>query len=250
VSLPTPAALSALSALCLSAAVLVAWADQAGGAATRLRHVTAAVLPREPLDDTPGRARVKRWAASAAAALACLLLVGGVLGAVLAAVALVALPRWLARQEPASTRLRREARAAELPLLLDVLAACLSVGATPASALATVARAAGPDLGADLDRACRALAAGASLDDVWRGLPGDIEVVGRVLARSARSGAAAAPLLRSSAAELRADRRAARLDAARRLGVHAAAPLGLCFLPGFVLLGLVPVIVGLVAGIR
>lgn len=33
--------------------------------------------------------------------------------------------------------------------------------------------------------------------------------------------------------------------APRRVGVLAVAPLGLCFLPAFVLLGIVPVVVGL-----
>ena len=34
-------------------------------------------------------------------------------------------------------------------------------------------------------------------------------------------------------------------QAARRVGVLAVAPLGLCFLPAFVLLGVVPVVIGL-----
>jgi hypothetical protein len=33
--------------------------------------------------------------------------------------------------------------------------------------------------------------------------------------------------------------------AAQRVGVHAVAPLALCFLPAFVLLGIVPLVVGL-----
>jgi hypothetical protein len=34
-------------------------------------------------------------------------------------------------------------------------------------------------------------------------------------------------------------------QAARRVGVLVVAPLGLCFLPAFVLLGVVPVVLGL-----
>ncbi|MCW2777557.1 MAG: hypothetical protein JWN17_1282, partial [Frankiales bacterium] len=47
------------------------------------------------------------------------------------------------------------------------------------------------------------------------------------------------------AADARAEARSAAEQRARRAGVLAVAPLGLCFLPAFVLLGVVPVVVGL-----
>ncbi|MCU1692975.1 MAG: hypothetical protein JWM64_2066, partial [Frankiales bacterium] len=47
------------------------------------------------------------------------------------------------------------------------------------------------------------------------------------------------------AAEARASATARAEQRARRAGVLAVAPLGLCFLPAFVLLGVVPVVVGL-----
>jgi hypothetical protein len=37
--------------------------------------------------------------------------------------------------------------------------------------------------------------------------------------------------------------------AARAVAVRAAAPLGLCFLPAFVLLGVVPTVLGLARGV-
>lgn len=39
------------------------------------------------------------------------------------------------------------------------------------------------------------------------------------------------------------------VSAARKVGVKAVAPLGLCFLPAFVLLGIIPVIAGLASTI-
>ena len=36
------------------------------------------------------------------------------------------------------------------------------------------------------------------------------------------------------------------LAQARALGVRSAGPLGLCFLPAFVLIGIVPLVIGLV----
>jgi pilus assembly protein TadC len=63
--------------------------------------------------------------------------------------------------------------------------------------------------------------------------------------RSSRSGAAFA----GAVAELAAQRRLALEDravaAAERAGVLISGPLGLCFLPAFLCLGIVPVVVGL-----
>jgi hypothetical protein len=65
-------------------------------------------------------------------------------------------------------------------------------------------------------------------------------------ARSERSGAPVGPLLAALAGELRDARRSAREAAARRVGVWAVLPLGVCFLPAFLLAGVVPVVAGLV----
>jgi pilus assembly protein TadC len=46
------------------------------------------------------------------------------------------------------------------------------------------------------------------------------------------------------AAQLRTERRAAAAVRAHRAGVKAMAPLAACFLPSFVCLGVVPVVVG------
>ncbi|HEX7746632.1 MAG TPA: secretion system protein, partial [Micromonosporaceae bacterium] len=49
--------------------------------------------------------------------------------------------------------------------------------------------------------------------------------------------------------DLRADRAAAAEAAARRAGVLVVLPLGLCFLPAFILAGLVPVIVAVLGDV-
>ena len=132
-----------------------------------------------------------------------------------------------------------------LPLALDLMAAALRSGRSPAEALWAVApvtpghadrlrRVAGLlQLGAapaDAGRPCRAT----DRSDRWRAWP---SAVGRAASgsparwsrRRARCGAAA---------------HARRLAAAHRAGVTVLAPLGACFLPAFVCLGIVPVIVG------
>jgi hypothetical protein len=112
-----------------------------------------------------------------------------------------------------------------------------------------VAGASTSTVGEDLSTGARALRAGATPSEAFRTLPADLAILARVFDRSSRTGASVAHLLATSAEQLRVDERAARLDRARRLGVKAAAPLGLCFLPGFVVLGLVPVVIGLVTSL-
>ena len=52
-----------------------------------------------------------------------------------------------------------------------------------------------------------------------------------------------------AADELREQRRASARERARSVGVKTAAPLGLCFLPAFVLIGIVPTIISAFQGI-
>lgn len=58
-----------------------------------------------------------------------------------------------------------------------------------------------------------------------------------------------APALRVAAATVRARRAALARVEAERLAVHLVLPLGLCFLPAFILLGLVPVVLSVGGGL-
>ncbi|BDZ51638.1 hypothetical protein GCM10025867_38790 [Frondihabitans sucicola] len=64
---------------------------------------------------------------------------------------------------------------------------------------------------------------------------------------SQRAGVPGAALLRSAAAERRRDARAAAAMAAERLGVVLMLPLGVCVLPAFLLVGVVPLFVALLS---
>jgi tight adherence protein B len=68
-----------------------------------------------------------------------------------------------------------------------------------------------------------------------------------VLDLSRRAGAPAGLLLRSEARELRSEARAAAQAAANRLGVTLMLPLGVCILPAFLVIGVVPLVVSLVS---
>ncbi|WP_144763545.1 type II secretion system F family protein [Curtobacterium sp. 9128] len=68
-----------------------------------------------------------------------------------------------------------------------------------------------------------------------------------VLDLARRAGVPAATLLRHAAEDLRDDVAAEALATAERLGVRLVVPLGMCVLPAFVLIGVVPVVVGILS---
>ncbi|MDM4763598.1 type II secretion system F family protein [Galbitalea sp. SE-J8] len=79
------------------------------------------------------------------------------------------------------------------------------------------------------------------------GIADDASVVGDVLALSERAGVPAAELLRAEAEEAR---RSAGAEAERRaaaLGVTLMLPLGLCVLPAFIALGVVPLLAAVIS---
>jgi len=67
----------------------------------------------------------------------------------------------------------------------------------------------------------------------------------RAAGRSAGTGAALAQVARAEAARIRADYLDAAEARAQRAAVLITGPLGLCFLPAFLVLGIAPVVIGL-----
>lgn len=76
---------------------------------------------------------------------------------------------------------------------------------------------------------------------------GDEQWLAETLELAERAGVPAAGLLRASAVDLRAELAAEGLADAERLAVRLVVPLGVCVLPAFVLVGVVPVVVGLLS---
>lgn len=86
--------------------------------------------------------------------------------------------------------------------------------------------------------------------DAWdhRSVPvADADRIDETLELAVSVGVPAAGLLRAAAEETRRDAAASGLAAAERLGVRLVLPLGLCVLPAFVLVGVVPVVVGVLS---
>jgi Flp pilus assembly protein TadB len=159
---------------------------------------------------------------------------------------------WCAgRGEPASRRRHRERVSRDLPHVVHLMAAALGSGAAPAEAVRLVG-AALPGPAADrLRPVAEQLALGADPARVWAVLGEDesLAPLGRTLARAHQTGAPVVAAVDRLADELAREARAGVEDRARTVGVKAALPLGLCLLPSFLLLGIVPLVAGLVSGL-
>lgn len=123
---------------------------------------------------------------------------------------------------------------------LDLLAACLKAGLPVPTAIRAVGI-------AELSRTAELLVLGADPVAAWGPALDRPETaaLARAARRTARSGAA----LARQAAELAERTRAGAVDQAearaQRAAVAVAAPLALCFLPAFLCLGVLPVVLGL-----
>lgn len=141
-------------------------------------------------------------------------------------------------------------RLIELPFAAELFAAVLRAGLPPDAAALACGSAIGGDLGGLFTRAGRALRLGAEPEDAWHylaGVPAARSLV-RVLVRSADNGTSCAAAAVQLAQELRTTAQQAELARARRAGVLVVLPLGLCFLPAFVLAGVVPVVAAVLRG--
>lgn len=173
-------------------------------------------------------------------------LLGGTIGAVAGAPAGLALSLWVGRLEPPSVARAREEVDRDLPLALELLAACASVGRAPQESLPVVATAVGGALGRRLDEVTMRLALGADPVAEWRRVSRDRQLggLGRTMLRSAEYGAPLADGLTRLAEDRRRERRTQTQMRARSVGVKAAGPLAACFLPAFMLIGVVPTVAG------
>jgi pilus assembly protein TadC len=183
--------------------------------------------------------------------LAVGLLVGGWPGLVAGVVGTAVLGRYLGRMEPAGRRRERAAAAVDLPYAADLLAAALRAGLPTDRAVREVADALGGPVGVRLDRVAGSLSLGLAPVPAWQplhDLPAGTRIAAAV-ARSADSGAALAGAFARVADDLRTARLAEAETAAQRAGVLLVLPLGLCFLPAFVVAGILPVIVAVLGDV-
>ena len=230
------------AALALLAATLMF----AGGATApgRLRALTGPSLPTVASAAAPPGPAVVAVAALALAAMvwASGAGAGGVLlGAVVGAAGGLALRR-------AALRAADDAdEPAALAAAWERLAVCLRVGLPVAAALHAAADDLTGRAGVQLRRVAGLLALGADPAQAWREAGEQPQLAGfaRAASRSAGTGAALAEVARAEGGRIRAELVDTAEARAQRAAVTITGPLGLCFLPAFLILGIAPVVIGL-----
>lgn len=236
--------------------LLVVAAGCAGAAAALLvpgRPRWPGSAPVAGADDVrAGGGRRALWAV--VGAVGGLVLVPGMPG--LAAAAVAAGVAWIlaGRSEPAAVRAERAAVRRDLPYVVALFAAGLRAGAAPGDAIGQVC-AALPGPAADrLAGVGARLALGLDPVEVWSRVADPardpaLAGLGRTMARAHATGAPVVTAVERLAEELARDARADVEERARAVGVRAAVPLGLCLLPAFVLIGIVPLAVALLTSL-
>lgn len=196
-----------------------------------------------------GRADRRVRALAVLAGVAVAVAVGGLPG--MAAGVPVAVVLWWAAGRWSGDAAADRRAAGELPVAVDLISAALRAGAPPARAAEVVGEALGGPLGVRLSRVGTALRLGTPASAAWApiaAVPGG-ERLRRTAVRSAASGAALTGALDRLAGDLRAVRASDAEAGAARLGVLVVLPLGLCFLPAFLLTGVVPVVVAVLGDV-
>ncbi|OMH26997.1 hypothetical protein BKD30_04230 [Tersicoccus phoenicis] len=180
-------------------------------------------------------------------------------------------PGTLRREGPARPRARGSGPPRSSPdaaLLLDLLAAMFEAGVAIDPALDLLSRLHPLTVGPQLERVVAARRLGADWPTATamtvrmrpprsaggkplpRDAPAALGPLLEAVLFAATTGAPSAALLRSRASDLRVRRRQETERRAASLGVRLVLPLGLCQLPAFICLGIVPVVLALLPALR
>jgi len=128
---------------------------------------------------------------------------------------------------------------------LDLMALALGSGVPLVIAVEQVAARSGPVIAGQLRRVVAALRWGVEDSAAWDGLPDVWRPAAHAIALAGMAGVPPAGLLTRAAADLRRAEQRRIEEATGRLSVLVVIPLGLCFLPAFALLTVVPVVAAL-----
>jgi len=156
----------------------------------------------------------------------------------------------LGRLETSNTVRRNAELVAGLPQVCDLLAVCLEAGLPLRAAVAVVGDAVDEPLRGVLGQIGAQVGLGTDEGAAWAdAAAAEPALAGlcREVARSVVSGTTLAKTMRALGADARRESLAAKEVRAKRVGVRSVLPLMVCFLPAFLLLGVVPIIGGVAA---
>lgn len=151
-------------------------------------------------------------------------------------------PGWVVRERARVT--------ADLPGALDLMRAVLEAGLPLQVATAAVADALEGPLAERLRLVLAHLRLGGTEADAWRSLADDpvLHRLARDLTRTVSTGAGLTALLDQHADEAREVRAGLVEQRARAVGVRTVLPLMCCYLPAFLVVGILPIVAGFVTG--
>jgi pilus assembly protein TadC len=188
-----------------------------------------------------------RWVLAVATAVAGVVGIGGLLGVTigLGAGAGIIVTARLGDRPPS-------AAPDAVPVVVELLAGCLDAGLSMPDSLEAASVGGDPVTTAACRAAAAALRRGAPADEAWVSWQTDpwLEPVARTTARTTQSGASVAEELRRVAARLRSRRHARLQQRVQQASIWVVVPLGLFFLPAFILVAVVPIVLGLFSGLH
>ncbi len=216
--------------------------------------------PRRP-PAAPGQPRARRPPDPGRLAGPAALLLGAaagmavrpVAGLLIAVVGWWFLPALIGRMRTSEQVRLQQALSYQLPVAAGLVSACLAAGATPGASLRIVAGAVQDPAAAVLDRAGRTAELGggpAEMAAVFASTGNDgWQAMGTAILRSSATGAPLADLLHEQADRALAAWHTAASVRARGTAVKSVLPLAACYLPSFLLLGVAPIVAGLLTGL-
>lgn len=235
-------------------ALLVAgasWLMVVPAAERRLVHRTQPGLPRwlTPVPDALG-IRPRGLAAGASGVAVALWSSGWSWGGLVVAAA-VTLGVFLALgrvTSAGSARRQAELRSA-LPAVCELLAVAVAAGLPLRSAVDVAVEAVDGPARQVLAEVAARVRLGEPESQAWAELEREpaLQTIAHEVSRTVSSGLGLAPLLRELAVEERRAGAAAAVVRARQVGVRSVMPLMLAFLPSFILLGIVPIVGGIIS---
>lgn len=244
----------ALLAAALAGTAAALWVRSPVGQVARARQSQdAATTPRQHrrLQPRPEAASLRRrFVVSATAALGVGLalhqlggvfeLIGWLVMPLLTVVSVVV----LGQLEPARSRQRAARLVFDLPQALELLSACLAAGMPLRQATRAVADAFEGPVAEDLGAIVSQVDLGISDAEAWGSMRDDAQWSAAAvdLARSVESGTMMVEVLVHHAEAARQLRRAALEVRAKAVGVRSVLPLMTCFLPAFMLMGVIPTV--------
>lgn len=236
----------ALAAILLGAAVWLFGSGQLG----RLRPRLVLPLPGW-LHPRPGALpeRTRVWCGVGVAALSLIMVDAGGLSPPLAVLVGLSVSVGLGFFVPARVAARAAALQEAVPETCRLLALCLDAGLPPRLAVGAVAESVPVPMRDELDDVLRLVALGCSDADAWASIAGEgpMRDLALDMSRTVGSGIGLADVLRRRASESQRELERAATERVRRVSVSTVLPLMACYLPAFLLLGVVPIIGGVVA---